>query len=94
MFRIEADKKNVLHLHGRLDATQVETANEVLDRIETSCTLDLTDLNYISSAGLGALLNVQKRINPGGHQLKLIHLTPHIRDIFVYAGFDLIFDIQ
>ena len=42
-------------------------------------TLDLSGLDYISSAGLGVLLKTQKRLMGTGGKLRLAGLKPHLR---------------
>ncbi len=93
MFEIRRTEDSVT-LQGRFDAAQTETASEILDELTGSTTLDFAELDYISSAGLGILLAAQKRLMAGGHALKLIHLNPHIREIFEMAGFTRIFEIE
>jgi anti-anti-sigma factor len=83
-----------LQLIGRLDASQVEVAREAMDRLNTSSVIDFGELEYISSAGLGMLLGIQKRLMESGGTLKLINLNRHIREIFRMAGFDRIFVIE
>lgn len=94
MFDIKSLDNNVVSLSGRFDASQADKASEVLGKIETSYTIDFKDLDYISSAGMGVLLATQKRLGEKGHHLTLINMSNHIRDIFKWAGFDLIFDIE
>ncbi|HEV8538433.1 MAG TPA: STAS domain-containing protein [Bacteroidota bacterium] len=79
---------------GRLDASQVEKAGSVLQKITTSQTINFEELEYISSAGLGILLSNQKRLIASGHTLKLVNLNKHIRDIFALTGFDKIFRME
>ena len=79
---------------GRLDASQVEKANSILQQITSSKTISFKGLEYISSAGLGILLSNQKRLNTLGYGLKLTNLNKHIRDIFNLTGFDKIFNIE
>ncbi len=93
MFEITRDENGKIALHGRLDASQVETARAVFDRVTESCEVDFAELNYISSAGLGLLFGTQKRLVDSGSGLTLINLSPHIREIFQIAGFDHIFEI-
>ena len=57
-------------------------------------TLDCSELEYISSAGLGVLLKTQKRLLATGGKLRLVGLKPHLRDIFTYSGFDQLFEIE
>ena len=83
----------VIAFIGRLDAAQTEKANSVLSQITSSATLDFQELEYISSAGLGVLLSNQKRLKSQGNALKLINLNKFISDIFMYTGFDKLFEI-
>ncbi len=83
-----------LQLIGRLDASQIEVARTAMNRLSASCVVDFGELEYISSAGLGMLLGVQKRMVETGNTLKLINMNRHIREIFRMAGFDRIFDIE
>jgi len=81
-------------LSGRFDASQVEKAKSIFNQIEKSSTVNFKNLDYISSAGLGVLLMTQKRLNESGQRLKLINMNKHISDVFNYAGFNLIFEIE
>ncbi len=87
------DEKNVL-LQGRLDASQTEKAKQLLAGVKSSCIVDFTDLEYISSAGLGVLLMIQQQLKSHGHGLKLVHMSKHIREIFTFTGFDRIFEVE
>lgn len=94
MFEIEQGENGSIILTGRLDASQADRARNYLEQLNASCTLDLEELDYISSAGLGVLLGTQKRLSESGQRLRLVNLSKHIKDIFVYAGFDHIFEID
>lgn len=94
MFDISKDGNGTVRIAGRFDAAQVGKAQEVLSTITTSCIIDFKDLDYISSAGLGILFAVQKRLREANQKLTLVNLNSHIRDIFRIARFDLIFDIE
>ena len=94
MFHIEMDDNDVVVVRGRLDAAQAPTAQTFLDRIGGRCVVDLRDLEYISSAGLGVLLRTHKRLMAKGNGLKLINVNSHVNDIFTYSGFDKLFDIE
>jgi anti-sigma B factor antagonist len=71
----------------------VEHANQVFEKINKSTVVNFKELDYISSAGLSVLLVTQKRLSDNHQQLKLINMNNHIRDVFKYAGFDMIFEI-
>ncbi len=94
MFEATRGNSGVLRFVGRLDASQAGRARAELDGISESCMIDCAALEYISSAGLGALLATQKRLSDAGHTLTLAHLNTHIRDIFRIAGFDAVFPIE
>lgn len=81
-------------LAGVFDASQVATAEDVFDSIGSSTVVDFSKLEYISSAGLSVLLRTQKRLSADGGQLTLRNLSNHISDVFKFAGFDLIFQIE
>ena len=87
-----ADGKVVIS--GRRDAAQSPAAQAFLDKVQGAVTLECGGLEYISSAGLGVLLKTQKRLLASSGKLRLTGVNPHLRDIFVYSGFDQIFDIE
>ncbi len=94
MLAIDFGADHVVVIAGRLDAAQCATAQSFLDRVEGKVTLDCSKLEYISSAGLGVLLKTQKRLLGSAGKLRLAGVNAHLRDIFVYSGFDQIFEIE
>ena len=81
-------------LSGRLDAAQAPRAQEFLDQVAEPCVLDMADLEYISSAGLGVLLKTHKRLMASGRGIRLVNVNPHIIDIFRYSGMDKLFSVE
>ncbi len=86
----------VIALEGRLDTT---TAPELeaelktcLDGI-TDLTLDLTNLDYISSAGLRVLLSAHKTMMKQG-QMKATNASEIVREVFDVTGFSDILNIE
>ncbi|MBP7147578.1 MAG: STAS domain-containing protein [Acidobacteria bacterium] len=95
MFEIRREEDGSLTLSGRFDAAQLEKAEAVLQRVEEPVTVDLSGLDYISSAGLGALLRAQKRLVASrGRGLRLVRPNRHIQDVFRFSGFDQVFEID
>lgn len=81
--------KDIVLLSGRLDTTtspELESfvVKELTDTQEL--VFDLAELEYISSAGLRVILNVQKLMNKKG-SFKLIHVSDVIEEIFEITGF-------
>ncbi|HEY5776183.1 MAG TPA: STAS domain-containing protein [Xanthomonadales bacterium] len=93
MFEILLTDNGCVTVDGRLDAAQAVKAQTFLDKIDGQCVLDLSKLEYISSAGLGVLLKTHKRLMGSGSGIKLINVSHHIHDIFRYSGFDKLFEI-
>ncbi len=94
MFEIGYGDDGVITLAGRLDAAQADRAQQFLDAAGAPTTLDFAQLEYISSAGLGVLLALHKRLLASGGGLRLIHVNKHIHDIFRFSGFDRVFVIE
>jgi anti-sigma B factor antagonist len=93
MFEIGFGNGNTVAVEGRLDAAQAVKAQAFLDQVAGECVLDMAQLEYISSAGLGVLLKTHKRLMDSGSGIKLINVNNHIHDIFRYSGFDKLFQI-
>lgn len=94
MLEIKRESDGRVVLIGRFDASQVDAARIFFDDVKSSCVVDFSQLRYISSAGLGVLLGVERRLKEHGHHLKLIGMNPHIKDVFLYAGLDHVFEIE
>jgi len=94
MFEIGFGINGEIVCQGRLDAAQCEKAQEFMDTVAEGKTVDFSNLEYISSAGLGVLLKTQKRLAEAGVGLKIINVNNHIHDVFRYSGFNSIFEIE
>ncbi len=83
-------------LTGRLDTTTSpeleKELNASLDGI-TTLVIDMTGLEYISSAGLRVLLSAQKSMNRQG-EMKIKHVNETIMEIFEVTGFTDILTIE
>lgn len=85
-----------LRLKGRLDSSSAPDAQtsmmSVCDEYR-SVVLNLSALDYISSAGLRVLLSLQKKMNASGGKLTITSVTPSVQEIFEMTGFSGILDI-
>ncbi len=93
MLHIWVEDKRI-HLAGRFDHLQGQSAEAFFREVKDSRVLDFKELEYISSAGIGILLQTQKRLRVSGHGLKIVNASNHIRDVFGYAGLTEIFQIE
>ncbi|HEY4611628.1 MAG TPA: STAS domain-containing protein [Bacteroidota bacterium] len=93
MFDIKILKPGEVVMSGRFDASQVEKARTVLEQLTATAVVDMKNLQYVSSAGLGILLAAQKKLGEKGHKLRLANMSQHVRDIFQMTRLDTIFEI-
>jgi anti-anti-sigma factor len=88
----------VAKLAGRLDSQSATSAEERLTGLIGSDTprlaIDLSKLEYISSAGLRVLLLVARKVQQAGGKMALFGLTPGVREVFSISGFDTIFTVR
>lgn len=79
-----------LALEGRLDAITSGELQAVLSEILESVgelTLDLTSLDYISSAGLRVVLGTQKQINAKKGKMIIKNVNETVMEVFQLTGF-------
>ena len=85
-----------LALEGRLDTTtapELETVVRIsLDGV-TKLILDLSQLDYLSSAGLRVLLSAQKQMNRRGKMI-VRHVCETVMEVFNMTGFSDILTIE
>lgn len=83
-------------IEGRLDTTTApqleQELNASLEGVNT-LTLDFSDLNYISSAGLRVLLSAHKTMSKKGG-MKVTHVNEMVSDVFDVTGFADILNIE
>jgi len=79
-----------LRLEGRLDTTSAPAAQDAFLKVAgeyAKITLDFANLAYVSSAGLRAILTLQKQVNRTGGSLTLINVSPAVMEVFEMTGF-------
>ena len=95
MFQIEYRKDSqIVSLIGKLDSSKTGEANEVLEKIENSFTIDMSKLDFICSAGIGTLVNTYSRLKKKGENVHLVNLNSHIKKVFEVTCLDTVFDIK
>ena len=94
----QAGEVAIVKLTGRLDssAAQPTEANfvQMLGSGTPRLAIDMSRLEYISSAGLRVLLVVAKKVQQAKGKMVLFGLVPNVREVFSVSGFDKIFAIQ
>jgi anti-sigma B factor antagonist len=101
-FRLEEDRPRagtvVVSVHGDLD---LHTADELGDRLvgvaeggASSVVVDLSDVAFVDSQGLGALLRGTRRLGGGVGRFRLVVPEPQIRRIFEITALDRVFPLD
>ena len=81
--------KVVLAIGGRLDTTTAPELEKELENLLSEVkelVFDMSELEYISSAGLRVLLKAQKIMNVQGN-MKVTHVNESIMEVFEITGF-------
>jgi anti-anti-sigma factor len=82
---------------GRMDAVTApdfeKQLGEWMEGGESVFIVDLSELDYISSAGLRSVLAVAKKLKAGGGKIILASLQEAVKEVFEISGFSSIIPI-
>ncbi len=84
-------------IRGRFDFSMLAEFREAYSRIEAeaqSVIIDMTHTETIDSSALGMLLNMQRHLNKGDREIRIINCNEDVRNIFDITRFDRKFDIS
>lgn len=88
----------ILGLDGRLDATNSKLFEEkilaVIDEGARQLVIDLSQVKYVSSAGLRVFLIASKRLTAPEAKLVLCSLQEPVKEVFDVVGFFSVFSIH
>lgn len=87
----------VVQLKGRLDTVTSVDFTEAVNKEdvkENVVVVDMKELEYISSAGLRALLALKKKLAPQGKILEIHNLNPVCQEVFKVTGFNNILTVK
>ena len=87
----------VITIKGRLDtvtSTEFTSAVEKEEIKEGVVVIEAKDLEYISSAGLRALLALKKSLASQNKELEIHHLNPVCQEVFNVTGFNNILTVK
>ena len=84
-------EKVVYKLRERVDANNAQEVQKELEEVSGDGSLDLVidfaDNKYVSSAGLRAVLFIQKKMKKGGGSETLINVSDAVKEIFDVTGY-------
>ena len=95
--RKDIEELSVLYLKGYLDAHTAPDFEEALQKLVTEervrIIVNLSDLNYISSAGLGVFMGFIEGIRSKEGDIKLAEPNDKVFRVFDLLGFQVLYEI-
>ena len=95
----ELDGVTVLDLSGRITlgegSVQLrEAIRDLISKGSKSILLNLGDVNYIDSSGIGELVSAFTTVRNQGGELKLLNLTKKVHDLLQITKLYTVFDVK
>ena len=79
---------------GEGGITLREEVRKLLAEGKKKIVLNLAEVNYIDSSGLGELVSAYTAVKNSGGELKLLNLTSRVRDLLVITKLVTVFDVK
>lgn len=98
MSTTEQDGRTIVTVAGELDvhtAPQLDAQLSPLTRTaEPSIIVDLTDVKFIDSTGLGILVTALKHVRENEGKLNVVVTTPRVLRVFALTGLDVVIPLH
>lgn len=92
-----AGKAHIMKLVGRLDTTSTDSFSAAGEKCVGDgaryIVLDLGELQYISSAGLGSIVRLSKKLKALGGSVALCRVGGMVKEVFQVTGLFAIFKV-
>ena len=87
-----------IDLEGELDVSTADKLKEYLHKLAEEEIIDmkinLTNLDYIDSTGLGVMIGVLKKLKIEDKEIYIINPKNNVKKIFTITGLDKIFKVE
>ena len=88
----------IVELHGRLvfedgDQNLRDAVDALIQTGQLRVLLDLHDVTYMDSAGIGAVIEVYLRVTRRGGQCKLLRPSPHVQRVLDITQLSTVIDL-
>lgn len=95
----QVDSVTVVDVSGRITLGEAckllrEVIREQLGKGNKSILLNLADVTYIDSSGIGELVSAYTAVSNQGGQLKLLNLTKKVHDLLQITKLYTVFDVH
>ena len=93
------DDITIVDLSGQIKLGEASSAlraivKDLLGKGEKKILLNLGEINYIDSAGIGELVSAFTSVRNQGGELKLLHLTKKVHDVLQITKLYTVFDVK
>ncbi|GAA2018922.1 anti-sigma factor antagonist BldG [Terrabacter terrae] len=96
--RADHGEQTVVHLGGEIDVYTAPVVREKLDEQiqagRTNLVVDLTDVTFLDSTGLGVLVGRLKLTRTRGGSMRLVGRDDRVLKVFAITGLDKVFEIH
>jgi len=94
----QVDGVTIVDLSGRITLGEgnvilQNTVRDLVDKGNKKILLNLGNVNYIDSSGIGALVRTHTTIRSQGGELKLVNLSKRVHDLLQITKLNTLFDI-
>jgi anti-sigma B factor antagonist len=79
---------------GEGSVTLRDTVGQLLSKEQKKILLNLGDVNYIDSSGIGELVSAYTTVRKQGGDLKLLNLTKKVHDLLQITKLYTVFDVK
>jgi anti-sigma B factor antagonist len=79
---------------GEGSSTLRHTIKDLIDKGHRKIVLNLYDVDYIDSSGIGELVSGYTTVRNASGELKLLHLTKRVHDLLQITRLFTVFDVQ
>ena len=95
----EVDGVTILDLSGRVtlgegSGTLRDAVRDLVSKGSNKILLNLGEVDYIDSSGLGELVAAYTAVKNSGGELKLVNLTKKVSDLLVITKLATVFDVK
>jgi len=94
----ELKRVNVVTVSGRVDSASApemeKSLQSLLDHRRNQIVVELADVEYMSSAGLRALVSALKAAKKGGGDLVIARPSTRVREVIELAGLTAVFSVH
>lgn len=95
----QVDGVTILDLSGRItlgegSVTLRDAIRDLVNKGEKHILLNLGDVSYIDSSGIGELVSAYTSVKNAGGELKLLNLTKKVHDLLQITKLYTVFDVK